>query len=369
MTPRVLAKPDFLQAKQRVEAWWAGSSLGRPAVLATVPRPDAPPPPVDDRPPAEKEMDPQYHLAQAQWWLAAHEFPAETMPGVFPTFAHNLMIPAVFAGAELEYRCETTWMKRMPDIYDRELPGFDRGHPVFQALDAAMRLLLEHVGETGLVSCPVLLDGMTTLSDLRTQESLCLDLIDRPQDVRRTAGRLNDILLEAHAAFYSTLAERGWRHSVTWCGIYAPGRAEMVQCDFGIMLSPAMYEQFVLPDLRRMTEYFEFSCYHLDGTPQIRFLDLLTSLPRLNAIQWNPEPPAPPPLAWLEFFREVRRRQRSLWIACDAETAVELTRQLGPDGLMLWIREPKTARDVRDLLERLEQAAKRSRLPSRKSAE
>ena len=45
--------------------------------------------------------------------------------------------------------------------------------------------------------------------------------------------------------------------------------------DFGIMLSPRMFEQFALPDLYRVTEYMAYSLYHLDGTPQMRFLDLL----------------------------------------------------------------------------------------------
>ena len=358
MTPRVSVKPDYPEARQRIEAWWAGSSMGRPAVLARVPRPDAPPPPTDERPRDQRELDPMWHVRNAEWQLAACEWPAETMPGVFPEFASNLMIPAVFAGAELDYRPDTTWMKPMPDVYERELPAFTTDQPIFRLLDSVQRLYVQRLGGRGLVSPPPMLDGMTTLSAFRTPEQLCIDLIDRPEHVKRVAARLNDIFLESHRAFFATLAELGHAQTVTWADIYAPGRAEMVQCDFGIMLSPAMYEEFVIPDLRRMTEYFDYSCYHLDGTPQTRFLDLLCSLPRLHAIQWNPEPPAPPPLEWLDFYREVRKRKRSLWIACDAETAVSLTRQLGPDGLMLNVRDLKALDDVQRLLEQVAEAAK-----------
>jgi hypothetical protein len=131
----------------------------------------------------------------------------------------------------------------------------------------------------------------------------------------------------------------------------------MVQCDFAIMLSPEMFEQFAMPELRLVTEYMDHSCYHLDGTPQTRFLDQLCSLPRLHAIQWNPEPPAPGPLQWLDFFRQVRRRKRSLWIACDADTAEALTRELGPDGLMLSVGGLADLDAAEQLLGRLTRAA------------
>ena len=358
MPPEVSAKPGFLQAAQRVEAWWAGSSLGRPAVLARIARPDAPPPPDDPRPRAQCEHDPEWYMVTAEWALSAHDWPAETMPGLFPPFASNLTIPAVFAGAELDYRPDTTWMKPIPDIYERALPEFTTNHPIFRLLDSVLRGYAERLGERGLVSAPALLDGMTTLSVFRTPEQLCVDLIDRPDDVKRVAAKLNDLYIDSHRAFFSTLERLGHAQTVTWCGIYAPGRCEMVQCDFGIMLSPEMYGEFAISGLRRMTEYFDYSCYHLDGTPQIRFLDLLCGLPRLRAIQWNPEPPAPPPLEWLDFYREVRRRERSLWIACDAETAAQLTRELGPDGLMLSVRDLKDLDEVDLLLKRLEQASK-----------
>jgi hypothetical protein len=353
----VSAKPGFLEAKARMEAWWAGSSLGRPVVSARIRKPGAPPPPADGRSRAERELDPEWYLRSAEWTLSAHDWPAETMPGLYPEFGSNLVIPGVLAGAKLDYRPDTTWMRPIPDVYERPLPEFSSAHPIFRLLDCVQRRCAERFGERGLLSPPPTLDGMTTLSALRTPEQLCLDVIERPDDVKRVAAGLNDLLFEAHRAFFSTLQQFGHAQTVTWAGIYAPGKCEMVQCDFGIMLSPAMYEEFVLPELRRMTEYFEYSCYHLDGTPQTRFLDLLCRLPRLHAIQWNPEPPALPPLEWLDFYREVRRRRRSLWIACDAPTAVELTRRLGPDGLMFSVGDLKSVDEVEGLLHRLAKAS------------
>jgi hypothetical protein len=128
----------------------------------------------------------------------------------------------------------------------------------------------------------------------------------------------------------------------------------MAQCDFAIMLSPAMFDRFVLPNLQAQTEYFDHSCYHLDGTPQTRFLDQLCSLPRLHAMQWNPEPGAPPPIRWVDFFRAVRKRKRALWVLVQTpDEAVELTRALGPDGLMLAVRGINSLGEMEPFLKRL----------------
>ncbi len=358
MTPACLAKPNFAEAITRMEAWWSGSSMGRPAVTCgNVLRPDAPPAPADDRPLPQRDMDPQWHLGCARWLLESHLFPAETMPGLWPVFASNIAMPAVLAGGVLDYRETTAWTEPMPDVYDRPTAEFDPAHPAFAVLAKSLRLMGEHLGEQGLLSCPSLLDGLTTLSLFRDSGPLCEDCIDRPEDVKRVAAQLDRLALDAHQALYEIIERLGHAQTVAWTGIYATGKAEMVQCDFGIMLSPAMFEEFALPGLRMFTDYMDRSCYHLDGTAQTRFLDPLCSLEDLHAIQWNPEPPAASPMAWVDFFRAVRARGRSLWVACDTETAIGLTRELGPDGLMLDVRDVKTAEQVESLLDELERVS------------
>ena len=133
---------------------------------------------------------------------------------------------------------------------------------------------------------------------------------------------------------------------------------ESVQCDFAVMLSPTMFDQFVMPDLWRATEYFDFSMYHLDGTGQMRFLDLLRTLPKLNGIQWNPEPPAGSPALWVEAFREIRQRGFCLHIHCPSvDEAVQITKALGPDGLLLVLQQRfKTEAEAEAAIRRIERS-------------
>ena len=62
----------------------------------------------------------------------------------------------------------------------------------------------------------------------------------------------------------------------------------MLQCDFSYMISPAMFERFVMPDLAACCDALDHGFYHLDGKGEIRHLEMLLSLERLRGIQWIP---------------------------------------------------------------------------------
>jgi hypothetical protein len=354
--PKVSVKPDWSDARKRIEAWWAGSSLGgRPAVSCRIAKQNAAPQPEDHRPRRIQEMDPITYQEFGQWLLDNHEFPAETVPGIYPYFANNLCLPAALVGGELEYRDDNTWIKEMPDIYERQLPGFSDKHLVFRTLAEVYRLYKDRgLAERALLTAPPILDGMTVLSMFRGPGNLCIDLVERPDDVRRVARHLDQVGLDTHRAFWSILEKLGHAHSVTWASIYAPGKCEMVQCDFAVHISPAMFERFVIPELELTTGYFDFSSYHLDGVEQTRFLDALCKLPRLGSIQWNPGMNDQDPLKWVDFFKQVRARKRSLWVGCrGVEQAAELTRQLGPDGIWIALHGLKSAAEAEQALARL----------------
>ena len=60
------------------------------------------------------------------------------------------------------------------------------------------------------------------------------------------------------------------------------------------MISPAMFERFVMPDLVACCDHLDHGFYHLDGKGEIPHLDLLLSIPRLRGIQWIPGDGAAP---------------------------------------------------------------------------
>jgi hypothetical protein len=73
-----------------------------------------------------------------------------------------------------------------------------------------------------------------------------------------------------------------------WWLAWAPGRTASFQNDFSCMISPRMYREFFLDNLRRQIRSVDYSMYHLDGPRAVQHLDALLEIPELDAIQFIP---------------------------------------------------------------------------------
>jgi len=331
------------EARARLRAFWAGSSLGRPVVLTGVKGPPIPRVPRqawDDLPREEIDWRPDMHAFTTDWWLghAGDQWLGEAMPRVCFAPACCLGLPAALVGARYRYDGNTAWIEPLPELYDRPLPRFDPLAAPFVRLRECVQAQIDAVKGRAFVNPPLFLDALTTLSMLRTPAQLCLDLIERPAEVHRWRDALTRIYTDTYEWIYRQLLAAGHGEAGSFFTLTAEGRMEAVQCDFAVMLSPDQFAEFALPDLRATTDYLDFSLYHMDGTCQMRFVDHLATLPKLNGIQWNPEPQAGSSVKWLDALREIRRHLRCLAVSCaDTAEAVALTRALGPDGLALFL--------------------------------
>ena len=355
----LLLKHNEADARARLRAFWAGSSLGRPVVLAGVkgaPIPRAPHQAWDDRPREETDWRPDMYAFTTDWWLThvRDQWLGEAMPRVCFAPACCLGLPAALVGARYRYDGSTAWIEPLPELYERPLPQFDPRAEPFVRLCACVQAQLDAVKGRAFVNPPLFLDALTTLSLLRTPAQLCLDLLERPDDVHRWRDALTRIYTDTYEWIYQRLRAAGHGEAGSFFTLMAEGRMEAVQCDFAVMLAPAHFTEFVLPDLRATTDYLDFSLYHLDGTCQMRFLDQLASLPKLSGIQWNPEPQASSPVCWLDALREIRRRKLCLAVSCaDVAEAVALTRALGPDGLALFLPAFESADEAERAIRRI----------------
>ncbi len=358
-------KENEAEARERLRAFWSGRSLGRPALYAVADRPGFVETPFHawpggsraPEPSKENDLTPAWHAWRAEQFLASAEFLAEAMPGAVVRWGALITTLAMWAGGDYEYHSESGWIKRMPDLYERPPFAFDPAAPMTQAMKRCYEGVAQTVESRGYISAPIMLDALTTMSSFRTPPQLCLDCIERPDDVRRVSDNLTTLYLDGYDDFYRMLAAWGYPDTSSWLLCMAESKAEAVQCDFAVMLSPAMFERFALPDLRRVTDYMDYSLYHLDGVCQMRFLDLLCTLPKLNGIQWNPEPPAGSPALWLDAFRAIRDRGLALYVTCNTvDEALVITRSLGPDGLMLVLPRFASRHEAEQAIREIERA-------------
>jgi hypothetical protein len=124
----------------------------------------------------------------------------------------------------------------------------------------------------------------------------------------------------------------------------------MLQSDFSYMISPRMFQHFVLPSLTSWCDALDYAFYHLDGPGQVKHLDVLLSIPRLRGIQWVPGEGRPPAHEWLPLLRRVRDAGKLCYVDVTREGALQITRALGGKGFLFRITEFLEQQEAEDFL-------------------
>ena len=177
------------------------------------------------------------------------------------------------------------------------------------------------------------------MASLRTTEKLLFDLSDAPEEVARVSAAITRLWLRYYEELYAIIKQSG-RGTTPWAPIWSPGRCYMLQSDFSYMISPRMFERFVLPDIAACCEALDHGFYHLDGKEQIRHLDMLLSLERLRGIQWIPGDGQPPPERWLQLLKRIRDGGKLCQVFVSPEGARHIVKNLGGRGFLLVIANP-----------------------------
>ena len=188
-----------------------------------------------------------------------------------------------------------------------------------------------------------------------------MELFDRPDLIKEWCKGINNIMIGLTEHYHALLRRLGHGQSSSWFQCTCEGKFEAVQVDFAAMISPDQFREFALEDLQEFVSHLDHAIYHLDGTGQLRFLDILAEVRGLDGIQWNPEPPAQDPLKWLDTFRDIRKRGWLLyfneWECRTVEHAVAIVRSVGPDGLFLTLPTFATAGEAEDAIAAIEKAS------------
>ncbi|MGF1452866.1 MAG: hypothetical protein ACFB21_12420 [Opitutales bacterium] len=355
---RYRLKENEAEARERMRAFWEKDAVdGRPPLRIIVDNPGYTAEPFAHPEMTAKECDrsPEWHAWRTRNELFGKRYLAESFPGILATYGANICLPSDLLGGDYEWHGPTTWTYPMPDVYERPLPSFDPANPIVRDLDRCIEAMAAVIGDNGFINPPSLLDPLTTLSLFRGMDEMCMDLVDDEEKVNRFCRHAREVALDSHRHFQAKVESLGYGENQTWLGTLAEGTMEAVQCDASIMLSPDMFEDFVLPDLAAFVEYFDRSLYHLDGNAQARAFDHMASLPKLDGIQWNPEPGGDDPRQQIELLREVRKRGWCLFVSLrNLDDAIFVIRELGPEGLFVDLPNIKTLDEAESAMETLQ---------------
>jgi hypothetical protein len=354
-------KPDLEEAQARMTAWWHHEVVDRVALAVyakreapreepfTAPRPDT----VEER-----WLNPEWRLAAWEQSFVNTDFLGEAIPYFDTNIGPGSL--GLFLGCKGTLVEGTVWYD--PVIEDLETAPdltFDPQGEWYQRHLRLIEIGLAHGESRYYTSIPDLIENLDTLAALHGTEALLLDLVDKPAAVHRFQRQIVDLYFQAYDPMYEMVTQDAYGCCFSAFSTWAPGRYAKLQCDFSAMISPKMFEEFVMPYLDEQTRRLDYTMYHLDGPCAIQHLDLLLSLPRLNAIQWTPgsgdEPIASP--KWYPLYERVLKAGKSLVLlgiaGPDVKEIETIVRRFGPKGLYI-----TTYVDSREEGEALLQAAR-----------
>jgi 5-methyltetrahydrofolate--homocysteine methyltransferase len=344
---------DWERSDEDWAAWWRWE-LDRPLVMIWGEKAGAGPQPPDfvsSYPldvPADEVLDAYTGAIESALWLG------DAWPKWWTNFGAGIM--AGFLGARVIPRPDTVWFEpaeRLP-IHELSLT-YDANNVWWQRVRGLTEGAIERWGDRVTVGHTDLGGNLDILASLLSTEGLLYALIDAPEEVDRLAREITALWLRYYDELHEII-RRGGRGTTPWAAIRTRGRCYMLQSDFSYMISPAMFERFVMPDLRACCAALDHAFYHLDGKGQLAHLDFLLGLEELDGIQWVPGDGAPPPEAWLDLLRRVRDAGKLQQLYVSARGALEIVRQVGGEGFAFGITEAMTAEEARAFLEELRRA-------------
>jgi len=342
----MLYKPDWQETKKRFEAFWQGEILDHCMMAVSV---------MTD-PDKAMVTDPRVWYAPArteqevqEYWLSPDVvlknnlqkfentlFLGDAVPQVFfnlGTAAHA----GFFQGACYQYT-NSAWF--FPTLAAGQYPAFDPDSDIYKAMRAiGERLTKEGTGKF-LVSMPDNTGIIDCLAHLRGTESLLMDFIENRDWVKDCCKVIQNVWDKTTADIYDILAPcNDGGSGIGWLNIWAPGKISQLQCDFSVMISTKDFKEMAVPELEACMEWMDYSLYHLDGVEQVRHLDALLELEKLDAIQWTCVDGQPPPTAYVDVLRRIQAAGKRLVIVHPELSIIEtLSRELSSKGLLLVTR-------------------------------
>jgi len=338
------------ETKQRYHAFWAGDAYGRCCLYLTGwsgarggPKPNGL---------TQKWEDPAYRVLEALWRAENTIYYADAFPSMFVNYGPGCL--SAMLGGAYRWAWNTVWFENEPVITDWKnalAPVLRQESAMYRMVDSLTDQFLA-AGEGGQKFYTSLTDIGGTydiLASLRGTENLLFDLVDHPDEVLSYVKRLQPVWLD----YFRTCANRliARQGCVTsWMPIWSDRPWYPLQCDFSAMISPGMFEAFILPDLRRQTECMDRSVYHLDGPGELPHVKYLLSLPRLNAIQWTAgdgnESLGHP--RWFGLYEEIQAAGKGLvLLGVPFDELETLLRHVSTKGLYITCGcNAETARDI-----------------------
>jgi len=346
-------KPDWAKTKQRLLAMWENEIVDRCNISVTAPK-DANNPYIHKAP--ENEADLEKWYTDADWILSRNldrfektHFAGDALPSIFPYFGTGGH--AKYLSDKAIYKPETIWLSHVVEDYNRFSFDMEPDNAVFQRELSIIKQLADAGNGRFFVAQPDNCGSIDALAQLRGNAPLLMDFIDEPESVRMATDKIVNVLKNASLPIFdATRANNDGGSAHGWMCTWHPGKHMQLQCDMSVMLSPAIFEEFVLPELEQSCAFLDAAIYHLDGIEQIRHLDYILSVDKIRMIQWVNVAGQPPMTAYIDQLRRIQRSGRGLVLIIPPEQLDTLLNELSPKGLQIIVNGARDAAEADDIV-------------------
>jgi hypothetical protein len=341
-------KPDWPDARERLTALWEGRPLDRPCMSVLAPSGKKWPRPPRPADPEQKWLDPEWVLADLRASMNNTWWGGEAIP------SYLLMAGWVKClGGTPYFDYHTIWFEHMEVDFSRPSPfRFRPDDPWVAKYERLYKAVAQEAGwDDFLVGRPGYLPANDLLSmHMGTQEFL-MALVDHPEWMRKAIqdGAREQLRIMRRQQEGIAGAHAFWYGNAGWMPFWGPRPYIGVQSDVSCMMSPEMYDEFIVPELDIYAAEVPAVWYHLDGHDARQHLPRLLSLPYLRVVQYTPTPAEPPNgPEHLDFYRQVQQAGRIVHISLPKENVEPLARALDPGLLMLdvWCDTPDEGREL-----------------------
>ena len=189
-----------------------------------------------------------------------------------------------------------------------------------------------------LVGQPCILPANDLLSMHMGTEEFLVSLMQHPAWMKEALNQGARALGEARRRLRGLIDKkhRFWYGIGGWMPFWAPRPFMSTQSDVSCMLSPEMFDEFVLPELDLCAKEAGEMWYHLDGGDAQQHLPRLLSLPYLRVVQYVPNPSEPPNgPGQLPLYKKIQKAGKIVHVNVDKQHIEPLVKSLDPSLLVL----------------------------------
>ena len=333
-------KEDIDKVKERLFAFWDREIVDRACVAVWAPKKEGVNTSAfinDAQCPDEQSI--------IRYWTDPATIYRNNMRRLENTYLGGECIPAVFQnygtaghcsyfGAKPSYGKDTIWFDPVWKSLEDADTSYDES--ALEKYLAIAQFLVDRANDYYFVAMPDNCGTLDAICHLYGTENVLVSFREEPELLKNAIHKVNEGWKRSYEKFYKISREnRGGGSAHMWMHLLAPGRLAQMQCDLSVMLSPAMYEEFVLPELYEQMESIDYPVYHFDGVEQIAHLPYLLSLKKLKEIQWTYVAGQPSAAHYIHVLKRIQEAGKGLIIMAPSSDIPALMDGLSSKGLYI----------------------------------